>query len=189
MGSRIDRDITSNEILQVLSLGPMDVATISKRLRISSKTILKYLWELYDSGDISVLRRVPLTFGSIDNGKSNNLFGDALKKIRVEAGMSMNALARAVGVSTTYICTLEGGRSVPASKATILKICEATGSNPEVLIAMKMRQRAKLDSRLYQNSLVAQSVQMLLAVGSELMSDDEFIIEMEKIGFVYEGRK
>ena len=63
------------------------------------------------------------------------MVGTALRKLRLDKGITMSALARSVGVSRQAIWLIENGKRLPRVK-TVADICDALGvesSTREVL--------------------------------------------------------
>ena len=66
------------------------------------------------------------------------MVGTALRKLRLDKGITMSALARSVGVSRQAIWLIENGKRLPRVK-TVADICDALGvesSTREVLCDM-----------------------------------------------------
>ncbi|RZJ92128.1 MAG: XRE family transcriptional regulator [Chryseobacterium sp.] len=62
-------------------------------------------------------------------------FGELLKDIRREKGVSQRGLADSVGVDFSYISKIENNRIQPPSAETIIKISKALGISEEILLA------------------------------------------------------
>ena len=60
--------------------------------------------------------------------------GQAIKKLRIERGMSQEQLADSIGMSVQSVSVWEIGKSIPP-KATVDKLCEAFGI-PQSLFLM-----------------------------------------------------
>ena len=54
------------------------------------------------------------------------MVGTALRKLRLDKGITMSALARSVGVSRQAIWLIENGKRLPRVK-TVADICDALG--------------------------------------------------------------
>lgn len=68
------------------------------------------------------------------------MVGTALRKLRLDKGITMSALARSVGVSRQAIWLIENGKRLPRVK-TVADICDALGvesGTREVLCDMVM---------------------------------------------------
>jgi transcriptional regulator with XRE-family HTH domain len=64
-------------------------------------------------------------------------FGQAVKLLRTGAGLSQRALAKAAGITLTFLGRLERGLQQPAL-ATLLSIAAALPVDPVVLLRMTM---------------------------------------------------
>lgn len=56
---------------------------------------------------------------------------EALRALRIEAGMSQNALATAIGLSHTYVWNVEAGRAKLTARETIEAWAGALGVHPD----------------------------------------------------------
>jgi transcriptional regulator with XRE-family HTH domain len=65
-----------------------------------------------------------------------NLFGEALREKRRDAGISQRELADKIGVDFSYISKVENGRLPPPAADTVVKICRVLGTKPEELLAL-----------------------------------------------------
>jgi transcriptional regulator with XRE-family HTH domain len=63
-------------------------------------------------------------------------FGEALRTLRREAGISQRDLAERVGVDFSYISKLENGHLPAPAADTVVKICSALGVPPERLLSL-----------------------------------------------------
>lgn len=52
-------------------------------------------------------------------------FSERLKKLRLEAGLSQEGLARAAGISLSSVCKLEQGDTIDPSLSTVTKLAKA----------------------------------------------------------------
>ena len=64
-----------------------------------------------------------------------NTFGQALRDLRREKGVSQRELADKVGVDFSYISKIENDRLPPPAADTIMKICQVLGVLPDELLA------------------------------------------------------
>ncbi len=62
-------------------------------------------------------------------------FGQTLKAIRREKGISQRDLADQVGIDFSYISKVENDRMAPPAAETIQKICDVLGVSTEVLLS------------------------------------------------------
>jgi len=69
-----------------------------------------------DAGDPDSANRSTHEVGGTDKGKSDRQveFGDRVKRLRMEQGLSQEALAHAASINRTYIASLEVGRRNPS---------------------------------------------------------------------------
>jgi transcriptional regulator with XRE-family HTH domain len=56
---------------------------------------------------------------------------EALRALRIDAGMSQNALATAIGLSHTYVWNVEAGRAKLTARDTIEAWANALGVHPD----------------------------------------------------------
>ena len=63
-------------------------------------------------------------------------FGQALRSLRREKGVSQRELAQKVGVDFSYISKLENDHLPPPAADTIVKICKVLGIPPDELLAL-----------------------------------------------------
>ena len=60
---------------------------------------------------------------------------DALRALRIDAGLSQNALAGAIGRSHTYVWNVEAGRVKLTARETIALWADALGVDPDEVYA------------------------------------------------------
>ncbi len=65
----------------------------------------------------------------------NQSFGQLLKSVRREKGISQRDLADQVGVDFSYISKIENDRMPPPAADTILKIANILGMSEDILLA------------------------------------------------------
>lgn len=63
-------------------------------------------------------------------------FGEALRTLRREKGISQRELAAKVGLDFSYISKLENGHLPAPAADTVVKICEALSVAPERLLSL-----------------------------------------------------
>lgn len=63
-------------------------------------------------------------------------FGDRLRTLRREAGITQRDLAEQVALDFSYISKLENGRNPPPSADTIVRICKVLGVPSDALLAL-----------------------------------------------------
>src|SRR5437868_386185 len=64
-------------------------------------------------------------------------FGERLKQLRREAGVTQRRLAETTNLDFSYISKLENDRNPPPAADTIVRICEALNIPAERLLALK----------------------------------------------------
>ena len=64
-------------------------------------------------------------------------FGEKLRELRRQAGLTQRDLAEKVGLDFSYISKVENDRNPPPAADTIVKICEALEMPAESLLALK----------------------------------------------------
>ena len=62
-------------------------------------------------------------------------FGDHLRGLRKQAGLSQRELAMQAGIDFTYLSKIENGRVAPPGEATMRALARALGVDPEDLLA------------------------------------------------------
>lgn len=60
-------------------------------------------------------------------------FGQAVRRLRLDAGLSQEALAHAAGLSTVYVSEIERGRRTPSIR-TVVKLGTGLGIRPGRLL-------------------------------------------------------
>ena len=63
-------------------------------------------------------------------------FGEALREMRRQSGLTQRELASKTGLDFSYISKVENGRNPPPAADTIVLLCEALGVAPESLLAL-----------------------------------------------------
>ncbi len=66
-------------------------------------------------------------------------FGATLRLLRIDAGWSLQELARRVGVSTAYLSRVENGHDAPPTSERLTEIAQAFGLRPELLSELAHR--------------------------------------------------
>lgn len=62
------------------------------------------------------------------------MFGETLRRMRKERGLSQEALAERAGLAADYLGFIERGENVP-TLTVLLKLCRALGCTPGELLA------------------------------------------------------
>ena len=84
--------------------------------------------------------------------ESVNPFGQALRSIRQERGVSQRGLAEGVGVDFSYISKIENGRLPPPAADTVETICRFLGISSEHLLALTGKVPSRLTEMLGSSS-------------------------------------
>jgi transcriptional regulator with XRE-family HTH domain len=75
-------------------------------------------------------------------------FGQLLKNIRREKGVSQRDLADQVGIDFSYVSKIENDRMPPPAAETIVKISHILGVSPEILLANSKKISADMTSTI-----------------------------------------
>jgi transcriptional regulator with XRE-family HTH domain len=67
-------------------------------------------------------------------------FGSAVRRLRLQLGLSQEALAAGAGLDRTYVSSLERGRRNPAL-TTIVRLARALSVEAHVLLALMVAER------------------------------------------------
>ncbi|MBH0228832.1 helix-turn-helix domain-containing protein [Halobacillus yeomjeoni] len=71
-------------------------------------------------------------------------FGDSIKKIRIEKGLTMREVERRSGISQAYLSQIENGKRSTPKYDTVIKLSKGLGVNPvKLLIKAGYGQEAK----------------------------------------------
>jgi len=68
-------------------------------------------------------------------------FGERLRTMRREAGMTQAALAESVGITNTYVSALESGRKTPPPRRLVEQLARALEADLDVLWASARHER------------------------------------------------
>ena len=71
-------------------------------------------------------------------------FGEMIKAIREDKGISATEIAKKIGKTSGFICNLENGRDKAPIKKTVYKIAEALGEEPQELWELAANERFKI---------------------------------------------
>lgn len=66
-------------------------------------------------------------------------FGATLRLLRVDAGLSLRALAEGIGVSSAYLSRVENGHDAPPTPDRLVAIANALGFSPALLVGLADR--------------------------------------------------
>ena len=98
-------------------------------------------------------------------------FGQTLKEIRRDAGVTQRELATAVGVDFSYISKIENDRMPPPAADTIVKICGVLGVAPDELLAMTGKMPTPVKEAISENPAAQQ---FLREAQTMTLTDDEW---------------
>ncbi len=74
-----------------------------------------------------------------------NLFGELLRRLRKEAGVTGTQVAKALEVSASYLHDVEKGRRLPPDIFKILKLAELLRTDPDPLILAAAHERGYVE--------------------------------------------
>src|SRR5438046_67985 len=98
-------------------------------------------------------------------------FGEALRTLRREAGISQRELAGKVGVDFSYISKLENGHLPAPAADTVIKLCAALNVAPERLLSLS----GKLPSDVQETMSGSTAAQQFLRDAQQLrLTEDEW---------------
>lgn len=63
-------------------------------------------------------------------------FGDRVRELRKEQGMSQRDLAVRAGIDFTYLSKIENARMEPPSEKVVLNMAEALGADPDEMVLL-----------------------------------------------------
>jgi len=72
-------------------------------------------------------------------GKRHRIFGQVLRKKRLEKGYSLRKFAEKVGVSPTYLSQVEQSNVAPPTAERVQRMAELLGENPDEWIGLAGR--------------------------------------------------
>jgi HTH-type transcriptional regulator, competence development regulator len=88
-----------------------------------------------------------------DDGDAECSFGERIRELRKEAGMTQRDVAANLGIDFTYLSKLENDRGETPGEKTVRRIAELFDAEPEELLALAgklpdgLRKRAQKDVR------------------------------------------
>ncbi len=74
----------------------------------------------------------------------SQVFGEKLRKIRTERGLTLEALADRIGSSKAYVWQLENKTNAKPSAELLLKLSEVLGEQPEYFLDDSQSERTEL---------------------------------------------
>lgn len=105
-------------------------------------------------------------------------FGQILKEIRRETGISQRELAERVGVDFSYISKIENDRLPPPSADTIVKICEVLNISNETLLAYSKKISTGMKEEILSNP---QAIRFLNELTEMKLSNNEWDLLLTKL--------
>ena len=109
---------------------------------------------------------------AIDTKRDEQMaFGEALRTLRREAGISQRELAGRVGVDFSYISKLENDHLPAPAADTVIKLCIALNVAPERLLSLS----GKLPSDVHESMSGSTAAQQFLRDAQQLhLTEDEW---------------
>ena len=105
-------------------------------------------------------------------------FGETLRDIRREAGVTQRDLAQRTGLDFSYISKLENDRNAPPAADSIVRMCEVLGVPPERLLALT----GKIPSDVQQTVASSTAAQEFLRETQRLsLTDDEWRVLSQEV--------
>lgn len=98
----------------------------------------------------------------------NLAFGERIKRLRHEHGVSQRTLARQLGIDFTYLSKLENAKAEPPSEDTITRMAVLLGADTNDLLSLAGKVPTDLKRRA-----AADPVFAMLLRDLSLMSDEE----------------
>jgi len=92
-------------------------------------------------------------------------FGQRLKQLRREAGVTQRELAQKTGLDFSYISKLENDRNPPPAADTIVRICDALGVPAERLLALKGRLPSEIQETVTGNVAAQEFLRVTHSLG------------------------
>lgn len=92
-------------------------------------------------------------------------FGERLKQLRREAGVTQRRLAETTNLDFSYISKLENDRNPPPAADTIVRICEALKISPERLLALKGRLPSEIQETVAGNAAAQEFLRVTHTLG------------------------
>jgi transcriptional regulator with XRE-family HTH domain len=96
-------------------------------------------------------------------------FGDALRTLRRETGISQRELAASVGVDFSYISKLENGHLPAPAADTVVKLCLALAVAPERLLSLS----GKLPTDIHETMSGSMAAQQFMRDAQQLHLTEE----------------
>ena len=109
--------------------------------------------------------------GGIAEAVAMKTFGQALRDLRREKGMSQRELAKQIDVDFSYVSKIENGRLRPPAADRIVRICDVLGVQPDTLLALSGKVPSDLTNMIGSNRAALEFVRSAQILG---LSDREW---------------
>jgi transcriptional regulator with XRE-family HTH domain len=98
-------------------------------------------------------------------------YGLLLRQLREQAGKSMGALARHLGLTTPYLCDVELGRRAPLATSHTVKAAEFLGVDPQPLLMAAIASREAVELKTPKTTKGREAVAALLRHSLDLTDE------------------
>ena len=89
------------------------------------------------------IRALPIIrFGSIGEEGCVSRFGNLIRELRKEQGLTIELVARKIGTSKGYVSGIENGKVNPPSMKFVLKLAKLLGQEPRLLVRLSWVDKA-----------------------------------------------
>ena len=99
-------------------------------------------------------------------------FGDRLKSLRMEMGLTQRDLAALSGLNASVISNLENGKHLGPSPSTVLRICRAIGASAETTNLLATYAKVDRVERTVQEQLPQKTVLLSVALDASIQLDE-----------------
>jgi transcriptional regulator with XRE-family HTH domain len=119
--------------------------------------------------------------------KKPNTFGDLLRQLRTERGVTAGDVARELGTTVTYVAGVETGRHPPMTDKRIGQVAALLKLDPSVLLRAKGVDRGQVDVPLPRGPVAAQMV-LEFARGDRDWNDSDLDEMLRRHGYIREQK-
>lgn len=98
------------------------------------------------------------------------LFGQRVRKLRTDQGISLRAIARQVGISPAYLSRIESGQTSPPAPSVIKALAETLGVEPTNLFELSSSLNPDIMSLLQKSR---RTVELLNVIASHDLNEDQ----------------
>ncbi len=109
-----------------------------------------------------------------------NIFGDTLRRARLDAGLGLRELARRIDKSPGYLSDVENGHVPPPTEAVIIDLAETLGVGRQRLLAAARKMEPELTDYVARRPEAADFLRMARDRGFE-RGDWERLIRLAEI--------